>query len=79
MDLTGFDYLRLPYKDELPMNIDDSGAEPDRNTARLERQIARAEQALAQVEVGYYITDGELDTNPGAGKVRRQPIDAQWV
>ncbi|WP_321854375.1 hypothetical protein [Paraburkholderia tropica] len=79
MDLTGFGYLRLPYKDELPMNIDGSDAEPDRNTARLERPIARAEQALAQVEAGYYITDGELDTNPGTGKIRRQPIDAQWV
>lgn len=44
------DYLRLPYKDEPPLHIDVSDAEPDSDAARPKRPIVRAEQALAQAE-----------------------------
>ncbi|MBB3260374.1 hypothetical protein F4827_005277 [Paraburkholderia bannensis] len=34
------------------MNINASDAEPDRKAARLERQVARTEKALAAVKAG---------------------------
>lgn len=46
---------------------------------RLEKQIARATLALASVEAGYYVTDDELDANPTASKVKRDPLKAKWV
>lgn len=50
------------------MNINASDADSDQNAARLERQIARANQAFAHVQCGYYVTDEELDTHPDASK-----------
>ncbi|MFP6557094.1 hypothetical protein WJ542_01955 [Paraburkholderia sp. B3] len=44
-----------------------------------EKQIDRVERALSNVEAGYYVTDEELDTNPAASKIQRQPIKAKWV
>ena len=73
------DYLHSPYKDGSPMNINVSDADPDRNAARLGRQIARAEQALASVEAGYYVTDDELNESPGLSKIQRAPLRHEWV
>lgn len=61
------------------MNTNTSDTEPDRNAARLERQIERATQALAGVEAGYYLTDDELDKNPEASKIQRALLSCSWV
>ncbi|WP_156992284.1 hypothetical protein [Paraburkholderia oxyphila] len=61
------------------MNINASDADSDQNAARLERQIARANQAFAHVQCGYYVTDEELDTHPDASKVERTPVVRDWV
>ncbi|MCO8578177.1 hypothetical protein KGP87_17825 [Burkholderia multivorans] len=61
------------------MNVNVHDPEPDRNAVRLERQIARAEQALASVEAGYYVTDDELDKNPEASRIRRVSFRRNWV
>ncbi|WP_155636929.1 hypothetical protein [Burkholderia gladioli] len=61
------------------MNSNVPDSEPDRNAARLERQIARAEQALTSVDAGYYVTDVELDENPGVSTIQRAPFRRDWV
>ncbi|NIE83023.1 MULTISPECIES: hypothetical protein [unclassified Burkholderia] len=61
------------------MTINASDGEPDRNAVRLERQIARANQALASVEAGYYVTDDEIDKNPEASRLLREPLLLNWV
>ncbi|KVO67322.1 hypothetical protein WK57_02075 [Burkholderia ubonensis] len=61
------------------MNITASDADSDQRAARLERQIARAERALASVEAGYYVTDDELDQHPGVSEMQRAPLRRSWV